>query len=363
MPFRFLDLQKEIRCIVYDLCLEVGTVYLATHSQSERSSRNYGERAATKPEWQLLQVCHLVRDEAAKVLFSKNHFVLGPAIAMNSPLFTVNEEGDEGEDEDEPEGQGGNSLNRLARLHLHSASIAMDMRLTYKSALQIANETRSILRVIEFQNPSEERMKESASFFYETHTVGAMSDCWKVMCHRLSGVGFLEIDITYAYNHSGHRRLLDEVAEALVRTFAHGRSKTLRILGTKTQKERMVITQKLLYAKLDLKRKKGGDTAKHLLQFKAFEIDEDPEADRHHLRNYGADAGQKDGEIDLGMAAEKFWSSLNIYSRLKVIGRLHMDEGGSPFEDADVGELEIEEACAEEEEARLREAENKKDVC
>ena len=73
-PFRFLDLPPELRCIIYEFCMVRGTVYPAPRPKHDHRYNDFASFEA--PQWALLRVNRQVRVEAAKILLSKNHFVL-----------------------------------------------------------------------------------------------------------------------------------------------------------------------------------------------------------------------------------------------------------------------------------------------
>lgn len=82
--FRFLELPRELRKAIYELCVVVGEVRIVRRGTLEEFDMRYNRPRAAKAEVQLFRVNKKVRREALDLYLSKNHLVLPAAAYMDS---------------------------------------------------------------------------------------------------------------------------------------------------------------------------------------------------------------------------------------------------------------------------------------
>ncbi|KAF2662473.1 hypothetical protein K491DRAFT_179653 [Lophiostoma macrostomum CBS 122681] len=90
VPFKFLELPPEIRCMIYEELVVVGKVYFkGTDQEHENSVRYYDKAYFRKPSLAILRVCSLVHQEAEPIYLSKNLFVLPLGWQTMEPFYST----------------------------------------------------------------------------------------------------------------------------------------------------------------------------------------------------------------------------------------------------------------------------------
>lgn len=271
--FRFLDLPVELRDIIYDLCLVRGKVFLRPRPDYDLRYSDY--KIFLKPEWQLLQVSHRVRNEAAKVLLSKNHFVVSNDSTFQYYFYS-----------NRLQIKAHYSLKNLTRRYLRSVSITMDSRNLVCDGLEFAEALRE--RIDSDGKTGDERVLSAHA------DCGRFSTLWLEQCRAFSRVKFLQIDIISCYCPLGCHRMIEEVAEAISYAFWDAIPRIVEICGTKSTNERNMI---LIDVKKTLQQL-GHKDQTGVLRFKAIRLDQDDE-EYMELHDYDIEESLEDEQIDI----------------------------------------------------------------
>ncbi|KAK5121122.1 hypothetical protein LTR85_005606 [Meristemomyces frigidus] len=94
-PFRFLDVPKDVRSMIYEYLVVPGTITLRYKAELAKHDNRYAELATSLPSYgqtQIFAVCGQIKDEALPLYISKNLFIW-PAGGQNiQPLFAADVE-------------------------------------------------------------------------------------------------------------------------------------------------------------------------------------------------------------------------------------------------------------------------------
>lgn len=147
-----------------------------------------------------------VRQEAAKILFSKNHFVLGyKGFDWTSSMY---------EDYFLHE----SSLRTLARSHIRSISTTIDVRPAGGDALDSAYAYRRWAEMNYDWELMTAEQRMAATHDESNDTLG----CWKSICEQAPEWRFLQIDISNCYCPLGCHRNITEAAKAIAASVSNG---------------------------------------------------------------------------------------------------------------------------------------------
>ena len=181
--------------------------------------------------WSLLAVNRQVREEAAKVLLSKNHFVLSSDIGSGGPFWAPLSNAQE------PKWP--RSLPVLVMNNLRSISIAMDLRYIANDVLTFASKARSDHVDRSGFTPDKQVLRAHGQF-------AEFTEDWATMCRFFVRMDFVEIDVTNAYCLLGCHRYIYLVAKAIESALQRRWiPNTLQILGTMNKTERCIIRDKV----------------------------------------------------------------------------------------------------------------------
>lgn len=220
--FRFLALPFDLRFAIYELCMVKGTVYIAPRPKHDHRYDNVGP-FPKKPEWALLRVNRQVRSESAKVLLSKNHFVLryvdGRECFWSRDVYAAME-------------AESTSLPGLVRRNLNSVSIAFDNRGYADGPLELADFAMRFFEGKDYEKKGDQILEVHAFMCLNTRR-------WEFMCEFLSQTSVLRIDITNSYSPLGCCHYVLQAADAMAEGFNNSSFPTrLEISCTKNSSER-----------------------------------------------------------------------------------------------------------------------------
>ena len=263
-PFRFLDLPAELREAIYDLCLVRGTVCPARCTRYDHRYDNI--EPSEEPEWALLLVNRKIRHESAKILLSKNHFILSYVYISSShsdwsaahPNFFATHRSAHLPDRETL------SFERLAQRHLKSVSVTLDLRGLACDALGFINVTG--FWMVRDSRPEAQRTEESHEVAKELTTQ------WTDACLACRGVEFVQIDMSNAYCPLGCCRYYHEAATSIAMSFnIRSPAKVLEVVGADDEEERNAIkasVQRCLKRDVDVLQ-----PGAHVLRFKSTHCD------------------------------------------------------------------------------------------
>lgn len=281
-PFRFLDLPAELRDVVYDICMTRGKVFI--RPRPRRDGRYTGFEDFERPDWPLLLVSHQVRQEAAKVFMSRNHFVLSHDICSTTLLLSSPGETRLRSDP--------YLLKRLAQRHMRSVSVTLDIRSFIEDPLSFASSVGEELRRVWPGSLQNLTTDERALEFH--HRCALLNDSWGYQCASFTNVDHLEVDITNCICPIGCHRMICAVASAITCAYRNVRAipklGVVEILGVQNTTELGIIER----AVRDALRHQRPDDRKRLLRFKACKLGEVEDLSGDQDKNTSEDV-----EVDL----------------------------------------------------------------
>ena len=239
-PFRFMDLPKDIRLIIYGICLVVEEVHFGLDGDSEYGDERFfkyfdGRKGIIPfpptPSTQLFDVSQQVRTEALDVYLSSNLFMLTGTSQFLPHVFW-----------DEPPHKF--TANGLIDNSIRNLSISFDFRAMIISIITLQRRRRVNIG-------EEEPIDTWRQQMHEISTERLLNSPWTGLIFQVQRLSlkFLQVNFENCFCHCACERLVEPVMDWLVQWKKGGPlPDVLDFVGTKSDVERQMITDKVSVA-------------------------------------------------------------------------------------------------------------------